>query len=205
MTTETKNGFTKKKFCVVIFGSARIEPGDPNWYLIYDLAKGLAAEGIDLVTGGGPGLMDAASVGHHAGDVSRKALSIGLQIKLPKAQRDSDHLDIKKEFSRFSTRLDNFIELADAVVVAPGGVGTLLELLYTWQLLQVHMIQDIPIILLGKMWQDLVHWIKQWPLQNGFLKQEDVDLLTVVDTYEEALDIIKNVYHGAFNDASDAS
>ena len=205
MTTETKNGINKKKFYVVIFGSARIEPGDPNWHLIYDLAKGLAAEGIDLVTGGGPGLMDAASVGHHAGDVNREALSIGLQIKLPKEQRDSNHLDIKKEFSRFSTRLDNFIDLADAVVVAPGGVGTLLELLYTWQLLQVHMIQDIPIILLGKMWQDLVHWIKKWPLQNGFLKQEDVDLLTVVDTYEEALDIIKNVYHDAFTTMSEAS
>ena len=85
--------------------------------------------------------------------------------------------------------------ILDAVVVAPGGVGTLLELLYTWQLLQVHMIQDIPIILLGKMWQDLVQWIKKWPLQNGFLKQEDVDLLTVVDTYEEALEIINEVYH----------
>jgi len=84
MTVETKNGIDKKRFYVVIFGSARIEPGDPNWYLIYDLAKGLAEEGIDLVTGGGPSLMDAASVGHHAGDVSRKALSIGLQIKLPK-------------------------------------------------------------------------------------------------------------------------
>ncbi len=198
MTVETKNRINKKRFYVVIFGSARIEPGDPNWYLIYDLAKGLAEEGIDLVTGGGPGLMDAASVGHHAGDVSRKALSIGLQIKLPKEQRDSDHLDIKKEFSRFSTRLDNFIELANVVVVAPGGVGTLLELLYTWQLLQVNMIHDIPIILLGNMWQDLIRWIKKWPLKNHFLKQEDLDLLTVVDTYEEALEIIKKVYQSTF-------
>ena len=205
MTVETKNGIDKKRFYVVIFGSARIEPGGPNWYLIYDLAKGLAEEGIDLVTGGGPGLMDAASVGHHAGDVSRKALSIGLQIKLPKEQRDSDHLDIKKEFSRFSTRLDNFIELADVVVVAPGGVGTLLELLYTWQLLQVNMIHDIPIILLGNMWQDLVRWIKKWPLKNRFLKQEDVDLLTVVDTYEEALDIIKKVYQSTFKNMREAS
>jgi uncharacterized protein (TIGR00730 family) len=198
MTVETKNRVNKKRFYVVIFGSARIEPGDPNWYLIYDLAKGLAEEGIDLVTGGGPGLMDAASVGHHAGDVSRKALSIGLQIKLPKEQRDSDHLDIKKEFSRFSTRLDNFIEFANVVVVAPGGVGTLLELLYTWQLLQVNMIHDVPIILLGNMWQDLVRWIKKWPLKNHFLKQEDLDLLTVVDTYEVALEIIKKIYQSTF-------
>ena len=194
MTDETKKEMNKKRFYVVIFGSARIEPGDPNWYLIYDLAKGLAEECIDLVTGGGPGLMDAASVGHHAGDVNRSALSIGLQIKLPKEQRDSEHLDIKKEFSRFSTRLDNFIEFANIVVVAPGGVGTLLELFYTWQLLQVNMIQDIPIILLGNMWKDFIRWIKKWPLKNRFLKQEDLDLLTVVDTYEETLDIIKKVY-----------
>ena len=205
MTVETKNGINKKRFYVAIFGSARIEPGDLNWYLIYDLAKGLAEEGIDLVTGGGPGLMDAASVGHHAGDVSRKALSIGLQIKLPKEQRDSDHLDIKKEFTRFSARLDNFIELADVVVVAPGGVGTLLELFYTWQLLQVNMIQDIPIILLGNMWKDFIRWIKKWPLKNRFLKQEDVDLLTVVDTYEEALDIIKKVYQSTFKNMREAS
>ncbi|MCZ2809357.1 MAG: hypothetical protein O2V44_08390 [Candidatus Bathyarchaeota archaeon] len=97
MTVETNEGINRKKFNVVVFGSARIEPGDPNWYLIYDLAKGLAAEGIDLVTGGGPDLMDAASVGHHAEDISRKALSIALQIKLPKEQRDSTHLDIKKK------------------------------------------------------------------------------------------------------------
>jgi len=194
MTAESKKGIYKKRFYVTIFGSARIEAGDPNWQLIYDLAKGLAEEGIDLVTGGGPGLMDAASVGHHAGDVNRKALSIGLQIKLPKEQRDSGHLDIKKEFSRFSTRLDNFIELTDVVVVAPGGVGTLLELLYTWQLLQVNMIHNIPIILLGNMWRDFIRWIKNWPLKNRFLKQEDLDLLTVVDTYEETLDIIKKVY-----------
>ena len=198
MTDETKKEMNKKRFYVVIFGSARIEPEDPNWHLIYDLAKGLAEEGIDLVTGGGPGLMDAASVGHHAGDVYRSALSIGLQIKLPKEQRDSEHLDIKKEFSRFSTRLENFIEFANVVVVAPGGVGTLLELLYTWQLLQVNMIQDIPIILLGNMWQDLIRWIKKWPLKNRFLKQEDLDLLTVVDTYEETLDIIKKVYQSTF-------
>jgi uncharacterized protein (TIGR00730 family) len=192
MKTEKNDGINKNHFRVVIFGSARIEPGDPNWYLIYDLAKRIAEEGMDLVTGGGPGLMDAASVGHYAGDVNRKALSIGLQIKLPKEQRDSDHLDIKKEFSRFSARLDSFIELANAVIVAPGGIGTLLELLYTWQLMQVKMIQHIPIILFGEMWSDFVRWINKWPLQNDFLNQKDLDLLHLVDNCDDALKIIKN-------------
>ena len=193
MKAETTNGNKENNFRVVIFGSARIEPGDPNWQLIYDLAKRIAEEGMDLVTGGGPGLMDAASLGHYAGDVSRKALSIGLQIKLHEEQRDSNHLDIKKEFSSFSMRLDNFLELANAVIVAPGGVGTLLELFYTWQLMQVKMIHDIPIILFGDMWSDLVRWIKKWPLKNSFLTQADVNLLFLVDNCEEALDILKKV------------
>jgi len=191
MNGKTKNGILNNKFRVVLFGSARIEAGDPNWYLIYELAKRIVEEGMDLVTGGGPGLMDAASVGHYAGDVSRKASSIGLHIKLPKEQRVSDHLDIKKEFARFSSRLNEFIELANAVVVAPGGVGTLLELFYVWQLLQVKMIQNIPIILFGEMWPDLVHWITKWPLTHKLLEQEDVNLLFLVDNCEDALEIIK--------------
>ncbi len=186
-TSEGKN----PHFRVVIFGSARIEPGDPNWYLIYELAKRIAEDGMDLVTGGGPGLMDAASVGHYAGDVTRTTLSIGLHIKLPREQRASDHLDIKEEFSRFSTRLDSFIDLANAVVVAPGGVGTLLELLYTWQLMQVKMLQHIPIILFGAMWVDFVRWIKEWPLAHHFLDPQDVDLLHLVDNCDDALAIIK--------------
>ena len=199
MKAKTEEGIDKKQFRVVIFGSARIEPGDPNWYLIYDLAKRIAEEGIDLVTGGGPGLMDAASLGHHAGDINRNALSIGLQIKLPEEQRYSNHLDIKKDFYRFSTRLDNFIELANVVVVAPGGVGTLLELFYTWQLIQVKMIHDIPIILIGEMWPDFISWIKKWPLKHKFLEQKDVELLFLVDNYEDALRIIKKVHTTNFS------
>jgi uncharacterized protein (TIGR00730 family) len=178
-------------FRVVIFGSARIKRGDPNWDLIFDLAKRVAEEGVDIVTGGGPGLMDAPSEGHYAGDPTHKAYSIGLQIKLPKEQRDARHLDIKKEFFQFSTRLDNFMELANAVVVAPGGVGTLLELFYTWQLIQVRMMRSIPIILLGDMWSEFLDWIRQWLLKNEFLDKKDIDLLFLV---EEALDIIKRAY-----------
>jgi uncharacterized protein (TIGR00730 family) len=191
MTPKISNCDVEQHFRVVVFGSARIEPGDPNWYLIYDLSKRIAEEGWDLVTGGGPGLMDAASVGHYAGDISREARSIGLQITLPKKQRDSSHLDTKRDFSRFSSRLDSFMELANAVVVAPGGVGTLLELFYTWQLIQVKMMHNIPIILIGKMWPDLIRWLNTWLLKNKLIDQEDIDLLFVVDNYEEALEIIR--------------
>lgn len=194
MTAQIKNETNKKRFRVVIFGSARIEKGDPTWNLVYDLAKSIAMEGMDLVTGGGPGLMDAASEGHNAGDISHQANSIGLQIKLPETQRDAHHIDIMKEFSRFSTRLDNFIELANAVVVAPGGVGTLLELCYTWQLMQVKMINHIPIILIGEIWLDFGLWIKKWALSNKFLDQKDFALLHFVNNYTDALEILKDAF-----------
>jgi uncharacterized protein (TIGR00730 family) len=182
------------RFRVVIFGSARIERGDPSWDLIFDLAKRVAKEGMDIVTGGGPGLMDAASEGHYVGDPTHAAHSIGLQIKLPKEQRDARHLDIKKEFFRFSARLDNFIALAHAVVIAPGGVGTLLELFYTWQLMQVRMMRSIPIILLGDMWSGFLDWIRRQPLKNKLLDEKDVELLFLVNNCEEALEIIKRAY-----------
>jgi uncharacterized protein (TIGR00730 family) len=194
METGLSGRRNEKRFRVVIFGSARIEKCDPYWNLIYDLAKRIAEEDMDVVTGGGPGLMNAASEGHYAGDVSKNAQSIGLQITLPKAQRDANHLDIKKEFSSFSVRLDNFIELANTVIVAPGGVGTLLEFFYTWQLMQVKMINHIPIILLGEMWPEFLRWIKKWLLKNGLLDQKDIDLLFLVKNNEEALIIIKEAY-----------
>jgi uncharacterized protein (TIGR00730 family) len=186
----------KHQFRVVIFGSARIVRGDEIWSTIYELAKQIAEEGMDLVTGGGPGLMDAASEGHYAGDPDKKTVqSIGLQIQLPREQRSAHHLDIKREFSQFSERLDNFMELANIVVVAPGGVGTTLELFYTWQLLQVKMIRDIPIILLGDMWRDFLRWITKWPLQHQFLKQKDVNLLYLAKNWSEAFEIIKRTHN----------
>lgn len=194
MNPVPSEGMNRENFRVVIFGSARIERGDSNWNLIYNLARRIAEEGMDIVTGGGPGLMNAASEGHYAGDVTEKSQSIGLQIRLPKPQMNANHLDIKKEFSRFSERLDDFMELANTVVVAPGGVGTMLEFFYAWQLIQVRMIQHIPIILLGDMWSDFVDWIKKWPLKDKLLEQKDIDLLLLANNNEEAMDIINKAY-----------
>jgi len=149
------------RFRVAIFGSARIKKGDSKYKLIFNLTKAIAAEGIDIVTGGGPGLMDAASRGHHAGRKNKKTYTVGLTIHLPKEQKESYHLDIKKDFHKFSKRLDNFIHLSNVVVVAPGGVGTMLELMYTWQLVQVKYSCNIPIILFGDIWSDFIKWIKK--------------------------------------------
>jgi len=142
-------GRNNREFTVAIFGSARIERGSPIYWEIYELAKMIAEAGINIVTGGGPGLMDAASAGHRAGRRDSEAKAIGLKIKLPFEEREASHLDIKREFDRFSQRLDEFMSISNAVVVAPGGVGTLLELAYTWQFLQVKHILNIPVILLG--------------------------------------------------------
>jgi uncharacterized protein (TIGR00730 family) len=185
-----------KHFRVAIFGSARIKKGDPNYNLVYTLAKMISGAGMDIVTGGGPGLMNATSEGHHAGRKDSEIHSIGLKINLPKEDKEASHLDIKKEYNRFSNRLDNFMKLSNAVVIAPGGVGTLLELFYTWQLMQVKHICNIPIILLGDMWLELVQWVKKYPLKNKLLNIEDVELLFLAKNCEEAFMIIKQAYEG---------
>jgi len=178
-------------FRVVIYGSARIKEGTREYQRIYDLAKMIGEENIDVVTGGGPGLMEAAMSGHFAGKKGGDSHEIGLQIKLPHEQRDSKHFDVKEEFSRFSARLDTFMTLADVVVVAPGGVGTSLEFFYTWQLIQVKHSCRIPIILLGKMWADLLKWVERWPLKYRDLDPEDLDMIIPVRNINEAMDVIR--------------
>lgn len=179
-------------FRVVIFGSARIKPGTRDYNRIYSLARMIGEEGMDVVTGGGPGLMDAAMSGHFAGKRDRNhSHEIGLQIKLPREQHDSKHLDVKKEFERFSERLDTFMVLANVIVVAPGGVGTILELFYTWQLMQVQHTCKLPIILLGDMWPDLVEWIKRWPGKHKLLDEEDIEMLYLSKHCKDAMQIIR--------------
>jgi uncharacterized protein (TIGR00730 family) len=181
-------------FHVCIFGSARISEGDPAYRLVEELSGMIAEEGLDVVTGGGPGLMEAANKGHKKGRVDVDTHSIGLNIKLPKEQGPNAHLDIKKEFSRFSERLDNFMLLSNVVVVAPGGVGTLLELFYAWQLVQVEHICNIPIILLGDMWTELIDWIEKWPLKLGLLSRDDMIPLFHAQDSEEAMKIIRKAF-----------
>lgn len=184
----------KNRFRIAIFGSARIKKGQQRYNLIYNLAKEIAEQGIDIVTGGGPGLMDAASRGHHAGRKNKNIYTVGLTIHLPKEQKQSYHLDVKKDFHKFSKRLDNFIHLSNVVVVAPGGVGTMLELMYVWQLVQVKYSCRIPIILFGDIWKDFIKWIKKGPLKNEFLDEEDLELLYLAKNHDEAMELIKLSY-----------
>jgi uncharacterized protein (TIGR00730 family) len=188
-----KDELNDKNFRVAIFGSARIQRGKPQYREVETLAWMLGERGIDIVTGGGPGLMEAANKGHSKGSKKSKnnSHSIGLGIRLPKEQSFNKHLDIKKEYKTFTNRLDNFMLLSNAVVVAPGGVGTLLELFYTWQLVQVEHVCNIPIILLGKQWAPLVDWLEKYPLKNKFLSKHDMGLIFLADNCNDAVKMIE--------------
>ena len=173
-------------FRVCIFGSARIDPGSPFYRQVEDLASALASRGIDIVTGGGPGLMEAANKGAKAGGI--KSRSIGLPIDLPFETDANSHLDVKHQHRRFSSRLDEFMRISHAVIVTPGGIGTCLELFYTWQLMQVGHIKQRPLILLGsEMWNSLMKWLVDHPLQQELMSQRDFEMLIVVNSVDEVL------------------
>lgn len=183
-------------FRVTIFGSARIKKNDFQYKQIVKLTKMLGEKGIDIVTGGGPGSMMAANEGHKIGrkKSGKISKSIGLLIKLPKDQKVSKYLDIKKEFNRFSRRLDKFMNLSNAFVVTPGGFGTILELFYTIQLIQVKQTCDVPVILLGDMWPELIKWLEKWPLKQKMISKKDFHSLFLAKDYNEAMEMINQAY-----------
>lgn len=177
---------------VAIFGSARLQEGDKDYQDVFHIARGLSEAGFDIVTGGGPGLMQAANAGSKAAQSGTH--SIGLNITLPREQEANVYLDIKHEFSRFSERLDTFMSLSDAVVVAPGGIGTLLELFYAWQLVQVEHICDTPIILYGELWSNLLLWLETEVLPRGLFQRHDMHMIFHVMEPDQVVDLIKKVH-----------
>lgn len=180
----------EKHFRVAIFGSARIQETDPIFKQTYDLSKLIAENGIDLVTGGGEGLMDAASMGHEAGKKGKKIHTIGLPIKIGDHHMANNHYDLEKKFDKFSDRLDMFIRLTNMILVAPGGIGTCLEFFYSWQLTQVKHVCNIPIILIGDQWPTLIDWIKEWPIKNGWISEGDLHNIHHVKTNEQAIELV---------------
>lgn len=180
------------KFRVAIFGSARISEGDEQYRDVYTIARGLAAEGFDIVTGGGPGLMQAANAGSKS--VSNGGKSIGLNIRLPREQHPNPYLDIKAEYDRFSSRLDSFMSISDAVVVAPGGVGTMLELFYSWQLVQVQQICETPIILFGEIWTGLLRWLETEVMSRRMFDLEDMNMLFHVLEPHQVVDLVVTIH-----------
>jgi uncharacterized protein (TIGR00730 family) len=178
---------------VCIFGSARIKPESSSYNEVVTLASILSGEGIDILTGGGPGLMEAANKGALEGKIKKrsKSRSYGISIELDFEPVPNLHLDVKRHHHKFSSRLDDFMRLSHSVIVTPGGIGTLLELFFSWQLIQVKHLSPRPIVLLGgEFWTGLLDWMKASPLGKGLVSGGDFDYLKVVTTPEEASRII---------------
>ena len=182
----------ESQYTVAIFGSARVQENDKDYKDVFAIARGLAKAGFDVVTGGGPGLMQAANAG--AKDAHSASHSIGLNIRNPKEQEPNQFLDIKQEFYSFSSRLDTFMTLSDAVIVAPGGIGTLLELFYTWQLVQVKDICETPIILFGAIWTNLLLWLETEVMAQKLFGKEEMRMLFHVVEPEQVVALIKKIH-----------
>lgn len=182
----------KKFFRVSIFGSARVKPGQKTFEDSRELARVLAEAGCDIVTGGGPGVMEAANEGENLGDPEGKTRSIGLPVELP--HEDSANPFVEKIYHHrtFFSRLHQFVRLSSAFVVVEGGIGTTLELLMVWQLIQVRHVDNTPLILVGPMWRGLVEWARASMLSHDppLASASDLELPICVDTIEEATAII---------------
>jgi uncharacterized protein (TIGR00730 family) len=179
---------------VTIFGSARIKPAEPLYQDVKRLARVLAERGCDLVSGGGPGLMQAANEGAQEGDPEDKVKSIGIRVELPFEQSANPFVEQLYTHRTFYTRLHQFVRLSNAFVVVGGGIGTLLETTMVWQLLQVRHLHDVPLILVGEMWQALVEWGKLHMVERPprpFANAADLELPICVPDVERALAVLE--------------
>lgn len=197
---EELGAYTSAHFRVCIFGSARIKPEDEIYKMTVELGTLLGREGIDVLTGGGPGLMEAANGGVLTGkkQTQSKSKSFGISIDLGHLEEPNPHLDIKHHHKKFSSRLDDFMRLSNAVVVTPGGIGTLLELYFSWQLLQVgHMSERVIVLLKTEFWKGLIDWTKDIQVTSGLVSQKDLRFIHFADTPSQAFEIIR-VEHQKF-------
>jgi uncharacterized protein (TIGR00730 family) len=181
----------RERYRVTIFGSARVKPGTFGYEETKRCAAALAKLGCDIITGGGPGLMQAANEG--AASAPERAKSIGIRVDLPFEQEVNAFVSQAFEHRTFFTRLHQFVLTSDAFVVAPGGIGTVLETLMVWQLLQVHHLNDTPLILVGTMWPGLVQWAQTSMLSTDppLANTQDMDIPQCVATADEAVAIIR--------------
>lgn len=176
---------------VSIFGSARTKPDHKYYQLTETIAKELSDAGFSVVSGGGPGIMEAANKGAFAG----KSPSIGLNIQLPHEQIGNPYQDISLSFRHFFSRKVMFVKYAAAYVVMPGGFGTLDELAEIMTLVQTGKTRRIPIILVcSHFWQGLVDWLKDSLLQEGMIKPKDLDLFQIIDEPKEVVEAIFSHY-----------
>ncbi|HNR11786.1 MAG TPA: TIGR00730 family Rossman fold protein [Thermodesulfobacteriota bacterium] len=174
--------------CVSIFGSARLKPGDGVYEKTVEIARKLAEQGYHIITGGGPGVMEAGNKGAKEGG----GKSIGLNIHLPMEQAVNPYVGVNLEFQYFFVRKVMFIKYAQAYIGMPGGFGTLDEIFEALTLIQTNRIRPFPVILVGReYWGSLWNWIRESMLKHKFVYQEDLELATIVDEPDEVVRIIK--------------
>ena len=179
--------------CISIFGSARTQEGDSNYQLTIDIAEAIAESGYGVISGGGPGIIEAANRG------AQKAggTSVGLNIELPFEQQSNPYIDQDKiiNFQYFFVRKVMFVKYAQGFIVMPGGVGTLDELFEAYTLIQTDKVSKFPIILVGRdYWGGLIDWIKETVLKEKNISPEDLDLFELVDTKDEVMDCLNRFY-----------
>lgn len=195
---EFVNGYEKMSMigpCVSIFGSARTKPGTAYYELATKIAQRIAQEGYGVITGGGPGIMEAGNLGAHL----EKGTSVGLNIDLPFEQHDNPYIDQDKnlQFDYFFVRKVMFVKYSQGFVVMPGGFGTLDELFEAITLIQTNKIEKFPIILVGRtFWAGLLDWVKSTLLEKGNISEKDLDLLQMADNEDEVVNQINAFYKG---------
>jgi len=173
---------------ISIFGSARTKPDHPYYQLTEEIANALSNAGFSVVSGRGPGIMEAANKGAYEG----KSPSVGLNIQLPFEQIGNDYQDIALSFRHFFSRKVMFVKYASAYVVLPGGFGTLDELVEILTLVQTGKSRKIPIILVvSGFWEKLIDWFSTTMVSEGTISADDLDLITIVD---EPMDVVNTIF-----------
>ena len=184
---------SRQNYRVTIFGSARIKPGSDVYESVKQLSAELTKLGCDIMSGGGPGLMQAANEGANSVAPEAGHRSVGIRVALPFEQEVNPFVGKAYEHRTFFSRLHHFMIISDAFVVVPGGIGTLLELSIAWQLLQVQKLYNTPLILVGKMWSGLVEWTRETMLKEGdeLVSPIDLTIPKCVNTVEETVELIR--------------
>lgn len=185
----------RERYRVTVFGSARTDPKHWVYAEVKRMCAALSALDCDIVTGGGPGLMSAANQGAREAEKSGNR-SIGIRVELPFEQESNPFVQQAFAHESFFTRLHQFVLMSDAYIVAPGGIGTVLEAMMIWQLLQVRHLTDTPLVFAGPMWRGLVEWASTHMLRPGFelASPGDFQIPKCVDGADEAVAIIRE-YH----------
>jgi uncharacterized protein (TIGR00730 family) len=176
---------------VTIYGASRLAPGSFDYEKTREIANLIGKEGFNIITGGGPGAMEAANLGAHEAGVK----SVGLNIQLPEEQVCNIYANISLHFSHFFVRKIMLVKYSTAFVIIPGGMGTLDELTEVLTLIQTKKIKPFPVILFNSAyWKGLLDWLQNHTLTNGYVTEDDLKLLRVSDDPEEVVDIIRSWY-----------